>query len=162
MQSEEEMMSDKHTVAGWFIEAAGHKWWDGTALDVTAFTTDPNAAVLFARESDANLVLYRILNKLAPLLKATPHLMLLQVRGDQPTEEREKAKREVERRHDIADCKAAWDRLRTVIHAANCRCHSGRVRQCDEVRALQIDQDYPHLHPYVDPKCAALRGGDRE
>lgn len=48
--------------------------------------------------------------------------------------------------------------VRAVIHAANCRCHAGQVRQCDEVKALQIDQDYPHFHPYVDPKCAALRG----
>lgn len=75
----------------------------------------------------------------------------------------EKAEREVERRHDITDCKAAWGRMLAVRgHARNCRCHGTLNKQCDEVTALQIDQSYPHLHPYIDPACAALQGGDRE
>lgn len=71
-------MSKKQTESGWLIEAGSSppKWWDGHGVDRVSFTTDPNNAVRFARECDAEIVRCWLLEQFNDFTKSTDHQWL--------------------------------------------------------------------------------------
>jgi len=59
----------------WLIEANG-TYWDGRAAGAAGFDADPNQAVRFARQEDAERVKYWLLKEHAFALRSTEHVWL--------------------------------------------------------------------------------------
>lgn len=57
----------------WLIEAAGPKYWNGHSLSAASFTSDPGAAVRFARFEDGEAVRCWLLEPLHNLLATREH-----------------------------------------------------------------------------------------
>lgn len=64
---------DSADEAGWAIEADG-AYWNGRALDSSAFVKDHNEAVRFARHEDAERIKYWLLRTYAFALRTTQHV----------------------------------------------------------------------------------------
>jgi hypothetical protein len=63
--------------SGWIIEANG-AYWDGRSCDQSAFTSDLNEAVRFARFEDAERIKYWLLQSHAFALRSTQHVWSLE------------------------------------------------------------------------------------
>ena len=61
------------TEFAWLIETGGHRYWNGRRTDAVAFTKNPDEAVRFAREADADRVIYWLLEPYKVFLVARHH-----------------------------------------------------------------------------------------
>jgi hypothetical protein len=74
-------VAEREDEYGWLIEG-NENYWDGHGIK--SFTTDPNYAVRFARQEDAEQVKYWLLSEWAFALRTTLHCFVAGV-VSQPT-----------------------------------------------------------------------------
>lgn len=69
----------------WLIEVTGPRWWTGDSLSEYSFSDDPNRAVRFCRQEDAEAVRCHLFSgPIYNLSKTTEHIWM----GKEPDGER--------------------------------------------------------------------------